>query len=195
MTDATMFTSAGCDGERCFCGAPAAYKVGEEIAHDDPSPHRHNLTSYVCGPHLRQIMGPIVPYPLPIPAPVDPDSLKLAVLALDQCRERFAEYAVSHHAEGTEDARQKAIRNESMVAMIDVAKATIGNQPAPVANEALERLKAAALLCGQDFDWKAEEELHDAALAYWSAENPHQETTEHTGDNSARAAGEKGETE
>jgi hypothetical protein len=32
-----------------MCGkAPAVVKVGEEIAHDDPNPHRHNATAYLC---------------------------------------------------------------------------------------------------------------------------------------------------
>lgn len=51
--------SATCEGERCFCGAAAEYKVGEEIPFDDPIPNRHNLTAYVCGLHFREIMGPI----------------------------------------------------------------------------------------------------------------------------------------
>ena len=42
------FVSATCTGERCRCGAPAAAKIGEEIAYDDPFPNRHNLTAYVC---------------------------------------------------------------------------------------------------------------------------------------------------
>jgi hypothetical protein len=47
------FVSATCGGEKCsICGAPAAAKVGEEIAFDDPMPHRHNLTAYICADHL-----------------------------------------------------------------------------------------------------------------------------------------------
>jgi hypothetical protein len=40
--------SKACIGERCWCGAPAVKKVGEEILFDDPNPNRHNLTSYIC---------------------------------------------------------------------------------------------------------------------------------------------------
>ena len=40
------FISATCGGERCFCGAAAARKVGEEIPRDDPSyRRRHNYTA------------------------------------------------------------------------------------------------------------------------------------------------------
>lgn len=49
--------SACCEGERCFCDAPAAAKVGEEIMPDDPFRDRHNLTAYVCAGHFRQIFG------------------------------------------------------------------------------------------------------------------------------------------
>ena len=52
------FVSACCDGERCFCGAPAEHKVCEAIFFDDPSRFRHELTSYICHEHFRQIMGP-----------------------------------------------------------------------------------------------------------------------------------------
>jgi hypothetical protein len=48
-----------CIGEKCWCGAPAAKKVGEEILFDDPNPNRHNLTSYVCAAHYAQLMGPL----------------------------------------------------------------------------------------------------------------------------------------
>lgn len=51
--------SKTCIGERCWCGALAAKKVGEEIAIDDPTPHRHNLTSYICAAHYAQLMGPL----------------------------------------------------------------------------------------------------------------------------------------
>jgi hypothetical protein len=40
-----------------MCGTQAFHKVGEEILPDDPMPHRHNLTAYVCEGHFRQIMG------------------------------------------------------------------------------------------------------------------------------------------
>lgn len=53
-----MIVSKSCEGERCWCGAPAAKKVGEEIPFDDPAPARHNLTAYVCGAHYAQMMGP-----------------------------------------------------------------------------------------------------------------------------------------
>lgn len=56
------FISASCRGEKChICGVPAAHKVGEEIASDDPNPSRHNFTAYVCCEHFRTIMGPTVP--------------------------------------------------------------------------------------------------------------------------------------
>lgn len=51
--------SATCGGEWCrMCGKPAVAKVGEEIAHDDPMPVRHNLTAYVCSQHFVEILGP-----------------------------------------------------------------------------------------------------------------------------------------
>lgn len=49
--------STSCGGETCRCGEPAYAKVGEEIAHDDPSKRRHNLTAYVCEAHFRELMG------------------------------------------------------------------------------------------------------------------------------------------
>lgn len=52
-----MFVSKTCEGERCFCGAPAVRKVGEEIPYDDPLPHRHNLTAYICAKHFKIIFG------------------------------------------------------------------------------------------------------------------------------------------
>lgn len=52
------FVSATCKGERCnVCGAPAEAKIGEEIAHDDPMPYRHNLTAYVCREHFDMVLG------------------------------------------------------------------------------------------------------------------------------------------
>lgn len=56
MTD--PFVSACCEGERCYCGASAEHKVEEVIFHDDPLPHRHPLTRYICHAHFREIMGP-----------------------------------------------------------------------------------------------------------------------------------------
>jgi hypothetical protein len=53
-----IIRSRACMGENCWCGAPAAKKVGEEIPFDDPEPHRHNLTAYVCAHHYVQMMGP-----------------------------------------------------------------------------------------------------------------------------------------
>ena len=53
------FVSPTCGGERCFCGAAAVRKVGEEIPRDDPSyRRRHNLTAYVCAEHFAMILGP-----------------------------------------------------------------------------------------------------------------------------------------
>ena len=51
--------SAACRGETCWCGEPAAKKVGEEIPFDDPMPVRHNLTAYICAEHYAQLMGPL----------------------------------------------------------------------------------------------------------------------------------------
>lgn len=53
-----IFISEACEGETCFCGAPAMRKVGETIFDDDPQPIRHELTAYLCGEHFAQIMGP-----------------------------------------------------------------------------------------------------------------------------------------
>lgn len=60
--------SACCEGERCFCGAPAERKVGETLFDDDPTAWRelfgkrvvarHELTAYVCFDHFVQMMGP-----------------------------------------------------------------------------------------------------------------------------------------
>lgn len=56
------FVSGCCEGEVCrVCAAPATHKVGEEIQDDDPLPHRHNLTAYVCCTHFRMIFGPASP--------------------------------------------------------------------------------------------------------------------------------------
>lgn len=52
-----VMPSKACIGEKCWCGAPAAKKVGEEILFDDPIPTRHNLTTYVCAAHYAQMMG------------------------------------------------------------------------------------------------------------------------------------------
>lgn len=54
----SAFISATCQGETCRCGAPAVAKIGEEIAPDDPHPHRHNLTAYVCARHYALLLGP-----------------------------------------------------------------------------------------------------------------------------------------
>lgn len=53
-----VFVSASCSGETCHCGGPAVRKVGEEIPHDDPNPHRQNHTAYVCARHYAELMGP-----------------------------------------------------------------------------------------------------------------------------------------
>ncbi len=53
--------SSTCIGEVCGACLPAqvqaTHKLGEEIAHDDPSPSRHNLTAYVCCKHFVLILG------------------------------------------------------------------------------------------------------------------------------------------
>lgn len=57
---AEEWISGTCEGERCTyekCGAPAYAKVGEEMAHDDPFPARHNLTAYICKDHFERLMG------------------------------------------------------------------------------------------------------------------------------------------
>ena len=57
------FISACCEGERCYCGSPAEHKVEETIFMDDPHPHRHPLTRYICHEHFAQIMGPAAERP------------------------------------------------------------------------------------------------------------------------------------
>ena len=52
-----LMPSRACVGEKCWCGAAAAKKIGEEILFDDPMPTRHNLTAYVCASHYAQMMG------------------------------------------------------------------------------------------------------------------------------------------
>lgn len=53
------FVSACCGGEKCsFCGEPAEHKVEEAIFFDDPIPHRHPLTAYICHGHFVSLMGP-----------------------------------------------------------------------------------------------------------------------------------------
>lgn len=54
-----------CEGELCFCGQPAEHKVEETIFDDDPIPHRHPLTRYVCHKHFCEIMGPATFYQCP----------------------------------------------------------------------------------------------------------------------------------
>jgi len=72
----THFVSASCKGEYCsVCARAVGYaiiqanddslpainhathKVGEEIPDDDPLPHRHNLTAYLCCSHFRNLFG------------------------------------------------------------------------------------------------------------------------------------------
>lgn len=58
------FVSESCKGVLCHvreCKNAAVAKLGEEIAHDDPFPNRHNLTAYVCRDHFVLIMGTIGP--------------------------------------------------------------------------------------------------------------------------------------
>lgn len=57
------FVSGCCEGEKCHCGANAAHKVEETIFYDDPIPHRHPLTTYLCHDHFVQAMGPAAKYP------------------------------------------------------------------------------------------------------------------------------------
>ena len=52
------FVSGCCEGERCRCGNAAEHKVEEVIFYDDPMPHRHPLTSYICHQHFVELMGP-----------------------------------------------------------------------------------------------------------------------------------------
>lgn len=50
--------SMHCEGERCtMCNAPATHKVAEVVFDDDPLPHRHELTSYLCTPCFNTVMG------------------------------------------------------------------------------------------------------------------------------------------
>lgn len=56
------FVSGCCEGERCYCGAPAEHKVEETIFHDDPFQFRHPLTTYICHTHFREMMGPAADY-------------------------------------------------------------------------------------------------------------------------------------
>lgn len=56
------FVSATCIGEHCrMCELPATHKVGEEVAHDDPHPMRHNLTAYLCCKHFTWVIGLAAP--------------------------------------------------------------------------------------------------------------------------------------
>lgn len=57
------FVSACCEGEHCFCGAPAHHKVEETIFDDDPHRARHPLTTYICHPHFLMLMGPAANWP------------------------------------------------------------------------------------------------------------------------------------
>ena len=58
------FVSGSCLGEICSTcikhlgiRVQATCKVGEEIAFDDPNPHRHNLTAYLCSRHFDEIFS------------------------------------------------------------------------------------------------------------------------------------------
>lgn len=63
------FISGSCQGEQCgfrlhigndkiICRKTAEHKVEETIFDDDPLPHRHPLTQYLCHTHFRLLMGP-----------------------------------------------------------------------------------------------------------------------------------------
>lgn len=63
--DTPRFVSGSCLGEVCgIClkhlgvRVTATCKVGEEIAFDDPSQHRHNLTAYLCSRHFDEVFAP-----------------------------------------------------------------------------------------------------------------------------------------
>ena len=59
-----------CVGERCgVCRQAATHKVSEVIFDDDPDPHRHPFTSYLCCQHFRLIMGNAAPCKA-VPAPL-----------------------------------------------------------------------------------------------------------------------------
>jgi len=62
--DNPRFVSGSCLGEICsIClkhlgiRVSATCKVGEEVAFDDPNPHRHNLTAYLCSKHFDEIFS------------------------------------------------------------------------------------------------------------------------------------------
>lgn len=57
LSKTTPWSSRSCVGEVCQCGEPAAAKVEEAIMPDDPVPHRHPLTSYICARCFRNLMG------------------------------------------------------------------------------------------------------------------------------------------
>ena len=59
-----MFISVCCQGEFCRCGTSAAHNIEEYIQHDDPMPHRHPLTAYVCHPCFVKLMGSFANDPL-----------------------------------------------------------------------------------------------------------------------------------
>jgi hypothetical protein len=98
-----IMPSKACIGERCWCGAPAAKKVGEEILFDDPNPDRHNLTRYICAEHYAQLMGPLgakqVGYTRPLTGGVTEEMVEAGVKMLDAWLNRHIDDAA-----GADDA-------------------------------------------------------------------------------------------
>jgi hypothetical protein len=59
MAEMKLHLPASCGGEKCtVCGEQAYHKLEETIFDDDPQPHRHPLTAYVCHHHFNMIVRP-----------------------------------------------------------------------------------------------------------------------------------------
>lgn len=100
------FVSACCDGERCFlCHEDAEHKIEEVIFHDDPLPHRHPLTSYICHRHFVDVMGPAADAQSKVLSQME----RIEHMARDLAHELFNRdcFGTKPHSEECEEAYQR----------------------------------------------------------------------------------------
>lgn len=141
------FRSATCEGEICACGQPADAKIGEEIAHDDPNPNRHNLTTYVCRACFDALLSP---HEVPRPAIVRGRTVLLsdgfnyrefdaaALLARMQVSETEGKQPALEAL--LEDAVQSTFRLANIAAILEGARPgqVVGYAPEDIVNKVRE---------------------------------------------------------